>query len=516
MDVGKNSTMLNKQFIINLIATVVAFSVNIAIGFFLTPFIVSRLGVEAYGFLGLANEFVGYAQVLTIALNSMAARYITIALHQGNNKDSLEYFSSIVIANVFISILLLIPSSLIIIFLDRLFNVPLDLLSDVSVLWSLVFATFFVSIIGTSFSVSTFACNRLDLTAVRKIESSILRVLILVIAFVAFAPKVSYLGLASLLSTVYVVFADVYYTKKLLPQIHFSYRFYDFRKIKILVSSGFWNSFTRLSSIFARGLDLLIVNIFVGAQAMGTLSVSRLLPAQILSLFAVVAGVFSPQLTIAFAKQNYTEMQDQIVSSVKILGLFSCIPMAILLAYGDVFYSLWMPSQDAVLLQKLSVLNCFAYVFALPLEGLWNVFTVANKVKQSSIFLFANSILSILTLLLALQFVEDAETKLLVIAGLSTIFSIIRALTFLPMYGAHCLKLKIGSFFPLILKNAVAVCLVTFVSFEIKRLGWISSWGTLVLAGVLTSLIALLINNLLVLNKNDRQLLINKVRKCTR
>ena len=64
----------NKQFVINLIASLVNFVVNMGIGFAITPFIVSRVGAEAYGFTGLANTMVGYATLFTIALNSVAGQ----------------------------------------------------------------------------------------------------------------------------------------------------------------------------------------------------------------------------------------------------------------------------------------------------------------------------------------------------------------------------------------------------------------------------------------------------------
>ncbi len=71
------------------------FAVNMGIGFAITPFIVSRVGAEAYGFAGLANTMVGYATLFTIALNSVAGRFITVAYHQGGGKRRADvYFSS--------------------------------------------------------------------------------------------------------------------------------------------------------------------------------------------------------------------------------------------------------------------------------------------------------------------------------------------------------------------------------------------------------------------------------------
>ena len=71
--------MKNKELLINMISSIVSFVITMGISFFLTPFIVGKLGREAYGFIGLINNIISYASVVTIALNSMAGRFITLA-----------------------------------------------------------------------------------------------------------------------------------------------------------------------------------------------------------------------------------------------------------------------------------------------------------------------------------------------------------------------------------------------------------------------------------------------------
>ena len=76
---------MNKQTGINFIAQVMAFAINLCVSFFLTPFIIENIGAEANGFVGLANNFMEYAQLFTIAINSMAGRFITIKMHQNHS-----------------------------------------------------------------------------------------------------------------------------------------------------------------------------------------------------------------------------------------------------------------------------------------------------------------------------------------------------------------------------------------------------------------------------------------------
>ena len=45
-----------KQFIFNFISSIAVFISNLVINFFLTPYVLNKLGTEAYGFIGLVNS----------------------------------------------------------------------------------------------------------------------------------------------------------------------------------------------------------------------------------------------------------------------------------------------------------------------------------------------------------------------------------------------------------------------------------------------------------------------------
>ena len=158
-----------KRLAINMAAQVISFAVSVGISFFLTPFIVEKLGREAYGFVGLANDFIGYAQILVTALNSMAARFITISIHREEYDTANEYFTSLIIANAIITAVLTVPAVLVVLFMDRLLNVPAAILGDVRLLWALLFFQALASVVTSVFSNATYVKNRLDLSSRRSI-----------------------------------------------------------------------------------------------------------------------------------------------------------------------------------------------------------------------------------------------------------------------------------------------------------------------------------------------------------
>lgn len=501
---------MKKQTGINLIAQVIAFAINLGISFFLTPFIVERVGVEANGFVSLANNFIEYAQLVTVAINSMAGRFVTIKIHQKNEEEANKYFSSVFIANLIISIVLTILSVFVIIFINNLVNISDTILNDVRILWGFIFANFILGLFTSVFNVSTFVKDRLDLNAFCNIKGYLIRIVILLFCYFVLDVHVWYIGMALFFMGLYNLLKNIYYAKKLTPELKIRKKYFDLKSIIELLKSGVWNTLSKLSSILSSGLDLLITNIFINATAMGVLSLAKTIPTVILSLFGTIAAIFAPSLTINYAKKDNQLIKKDLKNSIKILGILSSIPLAILIGFGREFYGLWAPTQNSNILYILTLINCASLIFCLPLEPLYNVFTATNKIKTSSLALIVFSTLSIATTFILLKIVpDDMNIKMFVILGTSSFYNIVRVLTFLPMYGAKCLDFKLNTFYGPIVKNTISVIILSVIAIIIKNILNINSWLLLIAGAIFVGILGLVINTMIILDKNDRKNIYN-------
>ena len=251
--------MDKKRLAINMAAQLLAFAVNMGISFFLAPIIEAQMA-NTYGFVTLANQFVLYAQIVVSALNTMASRFVTIHIHRGEEQEAREYFSSVFFGNVIMAGIFLLPALVIVIFMGNLpfLHVPVDALHDVQLLWAFVFLNFFLSIIMSIYSVSTYAMNRLDLTSIRSMYADILRIIFLFGTFLLWRPALWLVGAASLISTCYTAFWNRRYTRQLLPGITVRRQDFRWKKVWELISLGAWNSLTRLGQQLLDGVDILL------------------------------------------------------------------------------------------------------------------------------------------------------------------------------------------------------------------------------------------------------------------
>lgn len=500
-----------RRLTLTLAAQMLAFAVNLCISFFLSPYLIEQIGREAYGFYGLANNFVSYAQIITIALNSMSGRFITIEFQTGTRRGVNQYVSSVLIANGAIAAVLAVPAAVLIGHLEW-FRVPQQLLGDVTVLWALLFANFLIGLVGNVFSVATYVCNRMELSSLRSIEANLLRCAVLLLCYVFFAPRVWYIGISVVACTVYSLGCNLRYTRKLMPEVRVNPRDFDWQKVRMMLASGIWNSISKLGSILTNGLDLLITNLLVGAGSMGLVSISKAIPGYILTLFGQLANVFQPALTIAYANRDAEEIRCQLLRAVRLLGMIACIPVTVLFVLGDSFFALWVPSQDAQLLQLLAIVGCLEYPLVLALEPLWNIFLVVNKTRQSAIAVLVKSAAGLAMTFCLLRLCTTELQKMLVICGVTSLFNILMSVTFLPLYGARCLGLRWTVFYTAMGKNVLSVVLMTGIAWGIKRCLVPDSWRKLIAAGLLTAGIAVVMNFWLLFPCEERRVLLSQLR----
>lgn len=503
----------NKQLAINMLAQVVVFLVQMGINFLLTPFIVKSLGVEAYGFVGLSNNIIGYLQLATVALNSMAGRFITIEYHKGNLEQANKYFSSVFYSNVVISAVLAILSIILLVFLEYVIHIPVNLIADVKWLFALLCLNSLLTLVFNVYIVSPFIKNRLDVTSVRNLVSNLIKAAIILILFGFFSSHLWYIGCSTLICGIYLIIANVKIKDKLTPELGVNLRYFDFVKVKTLLASGVWNLIGKLGDLLQRGLDLLFANWFINAAAMGILSITTQIPFIILSVLGLFTSSFAPSLTKDFAKGNLNEMLNEVYKSIRILSISILVPIAILYIYGDVFYKLWMPTQNSLLLQKLTICGTFALLVTSPLDGFWNVFTVTNKIKGSSIFMIINSLVVFLTVLLGLLLTEDITTKMFIIAAVRSLYGVIRGIVFLPIYGAYCMNLKRTFFYKPIIKSLFGVLVTLGICWMLRLLYVPDNWLGFFISSLFVAIVSCCIGSILILTKNDKKFIMEKVIK---
>lgn len=497
---------------INIISGIGVLITNVFISFFLSPYIIRTIGVEANGFVNLANNFVAYADLVVTALNAMAARFITIAYVNKDYKKANLYYNSVFWGNLIIVALLLIPATYFIVRLEIFIDIPLGILLDVKILFFFIFLLFFIRTGMPNWDCGTYVTNRMDRSSIPNILTSILKCVLLVCMFSILAPHVWYVGFVMAITSFIYLIAQCYNTHDLTPHLKVSLKrpICSFRVIKELVGAGIWSSIAIAGNTLMSGLDLLICNLYLGATSMGILSISKSLPNILTTFSETIRGAFGPELTIAYAKGNKENILNCIQKSLKISAIIVTIPTAGIIVMSDALYSLWIPSQDAKLLQILTILAIVRYVFCSGIANLNNVFTTLNKVKYNSVALVINGLVSIGV---TLFFIIFTDWDLFAVAGVSSIMMIIKDLCFMAPITAHFLGFKWYQFYSAVGVSMISCSVIVIVGIIIRILLPINNWLWFFIDAGITGIIGLFLNMIIVLNKDERTYFINIIKR---
>ena len=500
--------MKSKQLAVNIASQTASFVFSMAVSFFVAPFIIGRIGKDVYGFVGLSNNIVSYAAVITAAINGIANRYITISYAKGDIESANRYFTSATVANIIAAVILLIPGALFVSNMEKIINVPPKHSADIKVLSAFVFAMFGINIIFGRMEVSTFASNRLDLKAKRTLESNVLKLLLTLGLYIFFKPYVAYVGISAFICAAYIIITNAIYMKKLTPEIKFKKELFSLETIKEMLGLGVWNSINQLSQILFTGLDLLIANIFISASGMSILSIAKTLPVNIVSFIAMVAGVFYPQMTITYAKKSIRELLSETDFANRLCGLICSVPVMGMVVFGRFFFRLWLPSltdSEITMIQVLAVITMLPQIFNIYIYAIYQINTITCKLKVP---VLVNVLVGILNVIIVFLLLKHTSLGLYAIAGVSSVLLFVRELIFAPMYAAYVLKTEKTVFYPVLFKGIVLNVILGVVFYAISRIVSIHSWISLIDAAIFSAVIGYALGFVWLFNKDEHKKII--------
>lgn len=459
--------MDKRRFIVNLVSNFFSALSGVGISFFLTPYIVEHLGKEAYGFFPLSNNFIMYAGIITTALNSMSSRYITISLEKKDMKEVNTYFNSVLFGNILISLGFILISTLFCFFIARILDIPQNLVHDVRLLFIFIFISLIINVSSAVFQVTAFALNRFDRLAFINIISNVLKLGAIILLFYFLTPRIYFLGLVTVVTAFYMFLANYRLTKKLLPEIQIDWSFFSKSALYTVLGSGIWNSVMAMSNVINTQLDLLIANHFFGASGMGFLSLTKFIPNAIYILLGIIVPIFLPEMLKAYAQNDMAKLKKTLDLSFQAIFLVVLVPLAVFFVYGEVFFKLWLPSQDAHALHILSVITLVPFIVHGTIETVYHVFVITNKLRMASFWGVFISILNFVLVILLCLYTNLGVYAIPVAALISGVFS---HLTFTPLYAAYCLQESRWYFFKKIIKGLAGFTLLIGLSYGWKQL----------------------------------------------
>jgi len=474
MDISK------KRVSINFVSTFVAYCLNVFIAFLLTPFLVKNLGVEEFSFYPLANNFIILFSLITLALNSMGARFITHELIKGNFEESRQYFSTLFISNIILAVIISIPMIIITIFAEYFLDIPLEIQRNIKILFTFLFSSMLINTIFSVYSSTFFSYNRLEVKAYIEMIVNLSKFILLIILFSYFEPKIYIFGLVIFLSSVISTTLTIYFSKKISKNSKVVYSNFKYTLLRKLLSSGVWNSLSQAGSVLLYSSDILMANLLFTSVAAGQLAVVHTIPNFINGIISMISAISLPIFTKYFAEKNFDSLLRSVHKTQLLISSIVLVPLAIFIALGKSFFSLWLPTMDADLLQKMSVLSCLHLALVTLVWPISNLNITMNKVKTPSIVFIGFGIINILIIIVGVLIGKQDVTFL---PFTTMILSIVWFGLIIPVYTSKLLSLSPLVFYKYIGKGITVFIILLLLFLTTSKYIVIDNWFSLALTG---------------------------------
>lgn len=483
--------------------------VNLLITLVITPVITSSLGAEAYGFVTLAKHTAVITGYISVALNSFATRYISIEYHRENYRKANEYFSSTFFGDVFLAGAVLSAAAVIIIFLDKIFQVPVELVPSVRILFAIILGKTAVCLMMSANEAGPVISNRINLLNTFVLIAYITEAVLLFVMFRFFPAKIYYVGIATACESLIESIANLVIRKKYVKKLKISGKDFRFYAVKNLVMNGIWTSVNSFGSILNDGLDLIVSNMMLTPLAMGQLAIAEQIGLIFKAILTMVSNPFKPYYLKSYADGDKKKLLRQFSLASKTSSLLTNICFAGFTALGMVFYKLWIPNQDIALIYKITIIIILVSVTSGITYPLYYAYTLTLRKKIPCLFTLASGLLNVLGMYVLIR-----HTGLGIYAVVLTTLILMWSLHLVvhPLYLAHVLEIPKWSFYPLIARSVLSCIIMTAVFKAMTTIYMPSTWIQMILCACVMAVIGAGIHFVFALNKSEKEILLSKIR----
>lgn len=489
----------SKRVAFNMICNTAAHFLSAVIAFVITPFLIAKIGLEAYGFYPISAEVVAFFGMFTGVVNSTASRYVTVEDARGNQTDASKYFSTVFFSNVVLCGILLIPMGLFVAFVDGILSVPQGFVGELRVFFTLVLASVIVNALSSAFGSAYSVSNRIDLRSGQEFIAVLLKAAILfALLGGGFSSSIVSIGIAILVSNVAGAIIQCLMCRRLAPDLHLSVRNVSRAHAKRVFASGFWYTLDRLGAFLMTGALLLVSNVIFTADGVGVYSVSLTASRFLSGILLMVAGVFLPVTAKRFARGEDDLLRRDIVRNQKITGFFSSVGVALGIGFCDAFFNLWLADQNSPVLRLLTVLSILpviAVAAALPIIDLG---VVMNRMRRLSLLFVGSGLLTLAAIVSVACFTHAGVVG---VAVISCVAQFAWYAVLVPLFAGRILGTRAWTFYVPLLRSLAACALSVGIIFLVKTVSSVDTWLSFSVMVAVCLVVSLTVNFLCVFGK---------------
>ncbi len=319
---------------------------SMAVGFFLSPFILHRLGDIAYGVWVLAISVVGYLGLLDLGMQSSVLRFVSQGFTKGDHESASEAASAAFWARLQISALAIVLSAGLAAVFPQIFKVPILLARDAQEAILLIGLT---TAINLSFGVVggvLSALNRYDLQNCISLVQTTIRVLG-VVAVLRSGHGIVAIAVCELVAVLAGRLIMVWVARRLYPELRIRLRKPRPETLRKIWSYSFYTFLTTIAIQLVYQTDSIVVGAFVSTSAVTYYAIANSLCRYAGQVVGAIDSTFMPAASTFEAGGNVQGLLMLYKNGTRAVIMVSLPILLTFVLRGSSFIGLWMGPQYA-------------------------------------------------------------------------------------------------------------------------------------------------------------------------
>jgi O-antigen/teichoic acid export membrane protein len=337
---------------------------NMAVGFFLSPFILHRLGDVAFGVFVLANSVVAYLGLLDLGMQSSVLRFVSKGHTKGDHEGASDAISAALWVRLQVSALALLLSAGIAVVFPHVFKVPADLANDariaILIIGVITAISMSVGVVGGVIS----ALNRYDLQNYVNLLQTAIRV-VGVVFVLRTGHGIVGIALSELVATVAGNLLLVWIARRLYPELRIQLKKPKRETLRQIWSYSFYAFLTTIAVQLVYQTDNLVVGAFVSASAVTFFAIANNLCRYATQMVSSMGGTFVPAASTYEAAGDTASLLMLYKNGTRATLMISLPILITFIVRGPSFIGLWMGPEYAhssgIVLIILSIALFFSY-----------------------------------------------------------------------------------------------------------------------------------------------------------
>lgn len=444
-----------------MLANWLATGANMLVPFFLTPFVVHRLGSVAYGVWVLAVSTVSYFNLLDLGLRSAVIRYVSKSVAREEHLDAQKTIEAALWFRLVIAAVVVLASIALAFAFTHIFTVPPEMRASARITVLLCTLGVAVTLVAGVFGGVLSALNRFDLSSGIIILQTILRAVGVVLILRA-GHGLEMLALWELIIIVIAAAVTIITAVKLYPHCKIHLKRPEMKLLRTIWSYSFKTFIIMVAVQIVFYTDNVVVGAFLSVAAVSFYSIAGSLAMYSGQVSTSMGSIFIPMAS-GFDAEGRTDELSRLLLRGTQAALAFMLPIALtLLIRGQTFITIWVGPQFGEISGTILQILLISQFFTIANATAGQIAYGTGKHRSVAI---AASIEAVLNLTLSLIFVR--KIGMTGVAWGTSISQGLVHLVFWPRYVKREIGVPVGIYlwegWGKVLLGSVPFCIVSFL-----------------------------------------------------